>query len=181
MWRHNLKNWKEVDLQVCIFCLQEAEKRLHDILDESEKITSRSYTLIGILIPVLSVSLGTLLTANKYGSNFTLITLISIFCILIVGSCLYVLSKLVQSRNIWYNGTEPESIFQSEYLENENIPTQKVHKYLLISQLEIIQDKITNNKTVNSERIKIYSRCLYAVIATTLLMLSAILLIAVNH
>jgi hypothetical protein len=105
MWRHNLKNWENVDKEVYKFCFEQSEKQLKDILDDSEKITSRTYTLIGILIPVLSVCVGLILKSVLLKSKIDFVGWICVISILILGVCLFYLAGIIKKREVWFSGT----------------------------------------------------------------------------
>jgi len=179
MWRHNLKDWEKVNKEVYKFCLDQAEKRLKDIIEDSEKITSRSYTLIGVLIPLLSICVGIILKYIISNSPLDLIVYMSIISVLIIGYCLWSLSKLVGVRQIWSSGTEPVNIVKSEYLEIESLIDDEPLKFLYLSEIEQIQHKIDQNNIINHKRIKKFSNCLQVTIISSVSIIICILFLAI--
>lgn len=179
MWRHSLKNWENVDKDVYKFCFEQAEKRLKDVLDDSEKITSRTYALIGILIPVLSVCVGIVLKSLVLKSGMGFLGTISIISILILGGCLFFLASIIKERDVWFSGTEPQDILLSHYVEVDTLENDEPVKYMYLSEMEQIQHKIESNKTVNEQRIGIFSKCLIVVVITTIAALASILSLSI--
>lgn len=178
MWRHNLKNWENVNKDVYKFCFEQSEKRLKDVLDDSEKITSRTYSLIGILIPVLSVCLGIVLKSILMKSEFGFIGGICIISILILGVCLFFLASIIKKREVWFSGTEPQDILLSHYVEIDTLVDDEPLKYMYLSEMEQIQHKIESNKSSNEKRIGIFSKCLTTIVVTTVIVLASILSLA---
>jgi hypothetical protein len=175
MWRHSLKNWELVNKDVYKFCFEQAEKRLKDVLDDGEKITNRAYTLIGILIPVLSVFVGVLLKNFSSKTVFDFVSILSLLGIVVLGICLFLLSRLIKVREVWFSGTEPQDIILSHYLEIDSLTEDESLKYMYLSEIESIQHKIDQNKLANEQRIRIFSNCLTVVIITTIVALSSLL------
>jgi hypothetical protein len=179
MWNTDLKHWKKVNKEVYKFCLEQGEKRLKDIIDDSEKITSRSYTLIGVLIPVLSICVGIVLKYVIDKTTFDLVVYLSIICVPILGCCLWHLSKLVGIRRIWHAGTEPKNLCKSEFIEFDSFKEEDAIKYLQLSEIEQIQYKIDENKNVNYERMRVFNNCLTTAITATIIILTSILCLAI--
>ncbi len=179
MWKSELKDWEKVDKEVYKFCLDQAEKRLINVIDDSEKITSRAYTLIGVLIPILSICVGIVLKYVNGNSHFDFIVYLSIICVILLGYCLWKLSKLVGVRRIWYSGTEPRNLCKSEFIEADGLIDDEPIKFLMKSEIEQIQHKIDQNSLVNYSRIGVFSNCLKVAITTTILILTCILSLAI--
>lgn len=179
MWNTNLKDWEKVNKEVYKFCLDQAEKRLKDVIDEGEKITSRSYTLIGVLIPVLSICVGIVLKYVIGNATFDLVVYLSIICVVILGYSLWQLSLLISIRKVWNNGTEPMNLCKSEFIDFGFRNEEDTIKYLMLSEIEQVQHKIDNNKTINSIRIVKFSNCLKISIATTITILISLLCLAI--
>jgi hypothetical protein len=179
MWRHKLNDWETINKDAYKFCFEQSEKRLKEILDDGEKITIRTYTLIGIIIPLLSVTLGVFFKSIGGRKEFSSIEIVCIASTLILGGCVFYLSKLIRARKIWYSGTQPMDIVQSQYLEKKDWTDEEGLKYLYLSEMEMIQDKITNNKNENEKRIDVFNTCLKVVIISAIGTLTSILILSV--
>lgn len=164
MWVHDLKDWENVNLDAYKFIFDQGEKRLSQILDESEKITSKAYTLIGIVIPILSLAIGYLIERHEVIYKPLLYILSGV--IIIISLCLILLWILIRRRNIWYLGTEPQLIATSAYLESVDLQDEETVKCLYLDGLTHIQAKITSNKEVNRKRITIFSTCLSLILVS---------------
>lgn len=180
MWRHNLKDWEKVNKDVFEFCFNQAEKRLKEVLHDSEKITDRIYTLIGIVTPLLSICVGVVLKHIIEKTKFDFIVYLSVVCVIVLGGCVWQLTKAVSARNNWLSGTEPRNILQTEYVEIKSLVDDEPIKYMYLSELEAIQYKIDQNQIVNVKRIGVFNKCLKIVILTTCLALAGILTLAVT-
>ena len=181
MWRHSLKNWENVSKDCYDFAFQQGEKRLKDILDESEKITTRTYALIGIVVPIISINLGVLINNLNNKDVSIVLSLFSIVTTLVLGLCLWFLYELISSRDTWYNGTEPKSIVKSEFMELENLVNDEPVKNLIKGELEIIQQKIDCNSQINANRIITFSICLKIIIVTTIAAIVSLLLFFMSN
>jgi hypothetical protein len=164
MWRHSLKNWEDVGVDCYRFAFEQGEKRLKDVLADSEKITSRAYVLVGIAIPLFSTSFSVFVKQALSGNIFKLQTLFAIAPCVVLIFVLYQLLGLLGIRNNWLNGTEPKSMVQSEFMEREDFVFDEPIKALMLGEIEIIQQKIDENSLVNSSRMIVYLRCLKAIV-----------------
>jgi hypothetical protein len=174
MWNAELSNWKSVSKDMYKYFLDSSEKRLKEILDESEKITTRSYSLLAFVIPVVSLSISSLVM-GKVEFNFSLF--LNLICL--GSSCyvIYVLVKLVNAREVWYLGTEPIDIVNDSFTTHETLTQEELEKALYLSEIEQIQHKITCNKVVNDERIEDFKECLI----TSVIVLSVTLVVIYFH
>ena len=157
MWESNLSEWKSVPIEKYKFYFETGEKRLKEVLDEAEKITSRSYSLIAITIPILSLSIAELL---KNFSQPTSLTLLSVLAIILTSYILFSLIKVVNVRDVWYLGTEPCQIVNDTFNKSDRLSQDDLTKALYLSEIEQIQHKVSSNKEVNSKRIAKFKLCL---------------------
>jgi hypothetical protein len=163
MWKSELKDWENVGTESYKFCLSQAEARLSSVLGNSEKITSRSYTLISIIIPIVAVCVGGVLNISSKEDKSYPIIILSIVSGLVLIGCLYFLITLIQKRDIWDIGIIPKDIVKSEYLEFDGLTNEETLKYLYLSQIEEVQHKIESNESVDKGRIETFNRCLWAI------------------
>lgn len=157
MWKSKLSDWKSIPVDRYKIFFELAEKRLKDILDESEKITSRSYSLIALIIPVLSLSIAELLK-NYQAPN--ILTIIATIGIVLSSWTLYSLIQIINVRDIWYFGTEPLDILIDDFNSSESLSQEELTKALYLSEIEQTQHKISSNKKVNNTRISKFKTCL---------------------
>ena len=156
MWNSNLSNWKNVPTETYKFFYESGEKRLKEILDEAEKITSRSYSMIGLTIPVLSLSIAELI---KNYERPDVLTLLAVLAIVVSGFILYKLIQIVNVRDVWYLGTEPEKIVTDDFTVSNSLSQDELTKALYLSEIEQIQHKVSSNKNVNNQRIDKFKSC----------------------
>jgi hypothetical protein len=157
MWKATLSKWDEVSIDLYKLYYDLGEKRLHEILDESEKITTRSYALMGLVVPVGSFLIPFL--NDKASASFPFWLGILVFLLLMV-----VIGKMIQNisaRNIWYSGTEPIEIVKDEFATPPDLEKDEPLKANYLSELSQIQYKIEQNKVVNKKRIESFKTSLF--------------------
>lgn len=171
MWKADLLNWKDVSEDLYKYFFDAGEKRLKEILDESEKITSRAYSLIGFIIPISSITLAQLISDFGYNCK-SYITLLSL---LISIYLLFQLLKVINVRNTWYLGTEPQEIVTDNFTSFPGLSETEIKKALYLSEIEHIQEKITANKQINNDRIEKFRHCLITSFVTLSIMLAVLI------
>lgn len=158
--------WKNVEIPVYKFVYENAEKRLQHEIDLAEKITLRSYVLMGILLPLITSLAGVVMHLTPYSIMFY------VACVITLAS--FVLLRYVYKSAgphlVWQNGFEPKRLFEPTFIDTNKYNSNEVMlKLLYVTELEKIQNKILQNQQVNQQRIKLFSNCLTGVIVLILL------------
>lgn len=164
MWRHTLKDWELVPKDSYKFILEQSDKRLKDILDDGEKITSRAYGLIGIIAPLFATAIGVILKKYSEDSVNQMLFVISVIDAIVLSVCLYFLFQIIKVRAVWNAGTEPKKVLLPEYVEIPNLDDEEKVKYLFLSEIEQNQHRIDSNRSVNLKRIETFKNCLIATV-----------------
>lgn len=166
-WEAVVNDWELIDIDSYKLFLSEADKLLKDITDDSEKITTRVYGVIGILIIIYSAIIGALI---KYISDDEYRNIIPSFCIeaLILSYVFYKLYKLIRPREIFRIGTAPKEIFVSKYYDKDEYEGDDKIKRVYLHIIEQYQDKIDRNEDLNQLRIKDFNSSLQWIIYSLL-------------
>ncbi|MDQ3110126.1 MAG: hypothetical protein M3R17_09540 [Bacteroidota bacterium] len=179
MWTPDIKEWQNISIDVYKFCYQQGEERLNTLISDGEKITNKCYTLIGLLLPVLSICLG-MLIKDISKPILSLEVILSIIAVIILGGCVFYLTKLIRSRPGYPSGIEPEKIFCAAQLEFEGLEEEeKLLKSVYYNEMQHIQYKIEKNRTSNAARIATFDKVLYTIIITTIIFLGSVLSLTV--
>lgn len=176
-WEIDIIDWEKVPLDAYKLCFEQGQKRLETIINDGEKITNRSYSIITLMIPVLTICLGIIINSIKKGFG-SIEVIVSIIVIAVMCFCFYQLSKLILPRREFSNYIEPIEIVNSKRLEPTDLTEDEIIKSIYFNEMTNIQEKIDQNKITNQSRIKIFKKCLITMFLTTIILLTTILLIA---
>lgn len=173
-WKADIAQWSKIDIEIYKLCFDQGQKRLNTLVEDGEKITNRSYALVGILVPLLGICMGTLINYIK-NHEFGFGIVVSIAGTTSFTICLYYLSQLIRPRSEHHTYIEPKDIFVSEQLEFEFKSPDHNIKSLYFNELQHIQTKIDFNKNVNASRVQSFDFCLRAMIITAIILIIATL------
>ena len=177
MWNNTVKDWELIEDKTYDFIQSEADKKLKDSLEESEKITNRSYGLIAIMIVVFGALLGKVISYTGEDNN-------RYFIIVLIGSLIlayifYNLYTLIKKRDAYSYGTDPSILFSPELLEYPNDNADDRHRRVALYNLEQTQYKITKTEIANEERINKFNNSLelfiYSLIGLAIVSLLAVI------
>ena len=181
-YRIELKNWKTANLESLKFILEHGLEHLEQTVEISNKITARAFTILSVLIPVLSVMLGILFnyqfekTENMPPEGLMIVSVILIFPLLY---CLVLLIRLIFPRLIQPLGRPPAELDDPDYLENPEYNKNQQYLLMIINEIDNCQNKIAFNDASNTKRIKLFKTALWVIVitlalATFLLILSSL-------
>jgi hypothetical protein len=147
----NIDKWYEVKLESYKFIFTQAEKKLEDILTESESITNKSIKMIAYIGAMFAFFVGFI--SQKHLSIYHQCHIIILF-VLDVSLCIYLtFPKEVKGRGFIPNELIPERFDDKEDSDYQ----EQLINYCAIVKLErdikIMRDK-------NSNRAKVYLACL---------------------
>lgn len=161
-WSINIEKWEEINPESAKFILEQGEKFLGQTLEIGEKISSRAFSLILILITLVSALTG--YSINKYLTENVLsgLIIVNTLYILILIVILYFLFMIIFPRLTYVSGRKPSDIAIPDFLENEKPESNVKHLALVLNEIENCQFKIDANEKQNEERITQLKRCITA-------------------
>lgn len=149
-WQTDIKDWTLVTKDIVTFYLSQAESCLKMSLEVHNIITLRAFTILSILIPTITLSIGYLL---KQPNKHTVIAAIA----LVAGVlCLVPLIILIFPRLWMQLGRQPKDFFTSTVIDTEvSLPPDHLYVGIVMNEIENIQDKISFNERSNYRRLKL--------------------------
>lgn len=152
MWKPPIKDWEKISHQSYAFIFEQSKGRFEEIMSESETITSRALTLIGIYAGFLAGFLS--LFFNDSTKK------IVIWHPLLLGflyiADIVLLISLLWGKRMVNRGSPPNEIFipgieSSDYTEKDQL------SFLYHNEISRYQARIDLNKEVNTKRHNIYT------------------------
>jgi len=180
IWASGIRRFeKQVELDEVKFAFEQAEKRLNDTIEDSQRILSRVNIVITIYagsLVFLGGHIGAILlnknidrirTVNidtfiKYHVTFIPACVLSVTLILL----LFKLAYHLLSINFYSVGSQPKDLFVREYYQEDNSELSTIIK-MYLGELESYQDRVTRNLTKNKKRWSELNFIIYGAIAGT--------------
>lgn len=145
------KNWKEIPIDSAKFILTESKDYLEYTLNESDKITNRSFSLLLLISTILSAIIG--FTYSKIGNQeFNKIIYINFSLIILLSFTIIYLGKLIFPRKIMAKGRIPFELTKPEFLNNQKLNKEQNYLAFVIQEIENCQIKISFNLKSNEKR-----------------------------
>lgn len=150
-WSTDIQNFDNVSIDDAKFIFSQAEKRLDDTVKVSDAITSRSYTIITLLVGILS-AISSLFLKNLIERGFlyyqTTLTLVSV---IYLTGCLSLLIWNISATQYWTLGSDPKLLAQDIFFKDG--VTEKLRSvYLYVNEIENYQERIEINLQKNRTR-----------------------------
>jgi hypothetical protein len=176
-WKINAEYKKKINLDLANFLLDQAEKALKNTTETADKITTRAFTLLLILIPILSTIIGLLIASIKVSAKTNRLD-IGFFTVLILvgGGIIYQLLKLIYPRDFMGVGRQPNEIIVSDMLNNELDETKRLLAFKF-NELKNCQHKISYNRQQNEKRILALTKILSLIVISAALALTVYLIL----
>ena len=144
-------SWKTISIDSINFVLSEAKDYLDYTIKESDKITSRAYSIVLLLFAILSGTIG--YTFNKVShSDFSKIILLNFCLSFVMIFLLFHLGRLVFPRKLMVKGRLPRKIALKEFLLTPELSKEENYLSFIIQEVENTQVKIDYNLTCNKKR-----------------------------
>jgi hypothetical protein len=176
MWQTDIQDWTKITKDMVNFYLNQAEAELKSTLDLHDKITTRAFALLTILIPITTLTIGYIIRqiAEKNADKYLLA--VAVVCLYATISCLYLLIRLVFPRQWLSSGRPPKDIFTSQMIDTPHEYTDE-QRYvgIVMREIENIQYKITFNDATSIPRL--YSLRVVIITLSTTFFLIALLLV----
>ena len=177
-WKLSLENWEGTNVESLKYILQEAQKNLSHTLKENDKLTARGFTLLSIIIPIVSLSLAFLLKdiLDAEGQVHHIMRYFVLGTLIILTFCLFFLIRVIFPRNIMYDGREPIDI-APEFLESNELSQEQLYPALLIGEIEVFQQKIDWNNKQNFRRIKQLKTTIWVISCTLAMVILSLIVL----
>ena len=146
-WKPDFSKWYNVNKDSYKFIFEQAEKRLEDILSESESITNKSIKMATAVVAMFAFFIGFLIQKSiplGYNSIF-----IGLF-IINVSAIVY----LIFPKEVKLRGLTPKILIPSNLDADEDKDVQA--EMLYYSAIRLLQDNIDFMLDKNSFRAKVY-------------------------
>lgn len=151
------------------FYVSQAEKKLKSVTELADRLTSRGYQLLSVLLAVLTGFGWVLSVENSFG--LTVISIVGIStCTL---CCLILFFKVISAYPVFYEGREPADMDIDSFIEFYHKKGMDSGQYVNIvaDELEVIQQKIAFNLENLTRRQKYFSLCFDLIITGIMLCL----------
>lgn len=175
IWRTDIKDWSKINKDLINFYLNQAESELKASLDVHDKVTQRAFTILTILIPILSLSFGYLIRQISEHNTDKFLLVIAIICLIAVIFALYNLIRLIFPRHWMIIGRQPKEIFVSSLVDNDTLTPEQLHIGIVMGEIENIQYKIDSNWIQNEERLKILKQVIWIIVSTLIFIIVLII------
>lgn len=160
-WVTDIENFENITVEDAKFLFSQAEKKLDDTIKVSDTITARSYSIITVLVGILTAVSGVFLkSVLEKGINRSELILESVGVIYLIG-CLLFLIWNVSATKYWTLGSEPQHLCRNKFFEDD-LPKNLISVYLYINEIENYQERITVNLEKNRNRFLILRNVLVA-------------------
>lgn len=158
------ENENKLSINEAKFILEQAEKSLKEIGDQSQVIVQRTTTLTtliaGVLITIIAFSVQRLETEK----SIDVIFIVSIIAIIYLLYLCFGLVKNIKGRDYYPIGSEPQTLLIDKFFEAPNDKIREVWFY--ITEIRRYQEKIDFNKYTNENRWEKFNKHLWQVAAT---------------
>lgn len=166
-WKPDFEKWYNVNKDAYKFIFSQAEKKLEDVLSESESITNKSIKLVTAVVAMFAFFVGFLIQKNipiGYNSIFIILFIIN------VGGVLFLIfPKEVKGRGFVPSELLPERLDSPDDKEYQE-------EMLYYSAIVKLEDDIQSMRQKNSGRANIYLASL--ILALLLLVSGATFIVA---
>lgn len=157
-------DWRTINLDVLKEIQRMGEQRAQDSFDTIAAIRQRSFVIISILIPILSIMI-TAAAANPepaYSLMAAAATLVAVFCI-------WQLGQLLMPKNTAVAGRPPSEVAAAAYLYPEDIDKQAQYAEFLMSEIRGIEFKIQFNEQVITAHLATFQRVVHLILVSAVL------------
>lgn len=166
-WKPDFKKWYNVDKEVYKVAFEQGEKRLEDILSESESITNKAIKMIAAVVAMFAFFVS-FLVKNQIPIGYNVVFM-GIFIINVVTILWLIFPKRIKNR-----GIEPKVFFAKDFDNEEDKAFQQ--QLLYYSGVVILQNNIDFMIARNEVRAKVYLAC--SIMALLLLIAGSTLIIS---
>lgn len=176
IWRTDIQNWTRINKDLINFYLNQAEAELKASLDVHDKVTQRAFTILTILIPVLSISFGYLIRQMSEHNADKFLLVIAILVLIAASVALFFLIQLIFPRQWMILGRQPKEILISAAVDsNDELTPEQLYVGIVMGELENIQYKIDYNWAYNIQRLKILKTVIWIISSSVFVVITLII------
>lgn len=150
-WKTDIEKFENLTLEDVKFLFSQAEKKLDDTIKVSEAITTRSYTIITLLVGILTATTGILLKSLIENGVRYYQSILLMAAIVYLISCLLLLIWNISATKYWTLGSEPKYLSRNIFFTDE-IAKELRTIYLYMNEIEFYQERIEINLEKNHTR-----------------------------
>ncbi|AXG68123.1 hypothetical protein KORDIASMS9_00313 [Kordia sp. SMS9] len=157
------ENWKSISIDSALFILNESKDYIDYTLKESESITSRSYSLVLVLVTLLSAIIGYTYSKVVEGELSNIIYINFFFIFTIVMLVIY-LSIIIFPKKMIVKGRMPKELALKNVLITPKLTDKQNYLAFIIQEIENSQHKIDFNLRKNALRRSKLKMTMYTII-----------------
>jgi len=161
-WHPDFKRWYDVNKEAYKLVFEQAEKKMEDVLSESESITNKSIKMVSAVAAMFAFFVGFLVQQNMaigYNAIF-----IIVFVVNVTGILFLIFPKEVRGRGVSPQKLLPQNL---DAEDDKNYQEQMIY----YSGIVILQDNIDFMNKKNTSRAKWY--LIWLIVALVLLVSGA--------
>jgi len=148
-YKIEIENWDKLGIENVNFVLKLSQVKEDYLLNVSDKITARAFSMVKILLPTVIILISLLIAEINKGV-FDLELIIFLVVNILTGMYLtYHFYKLTFPRVYYGQGREPNEIFENEKLIIKGNDSMLA---LTLCEIENSQNKVNKNKEQNIDR-----------------------------
>jgi hypothetical protein len=150
-WKPDFEKWYNVNIDAYKFVFEQAEKKLEDVLSESESITDKSIKMVAAVVAMFAFFVGFLIQ-KKIPIGYNAIFII-LFILNVTGIIFLIFPKEVKGR-----GFVPSELLPEKFDNHEDLKVQvELLHYCGVVKLE---EDIQLMRRKNASRSKLYLVCI---------------------
>ena len=169
-WHTDIQDWTKLTKDTVNFCLSQAELSLKSSIEASDRISTRAFSILTVVIPIITLSIGYLFKQITEHNADNYILSLAIFCLFFCFMSLFFLIRIIFPRNWMSLGGQPKEIFTSNMLDNDFEPELKFIA-IVMGEIQAIQLKIDFNRASNYKRLN-YLKAVIWILSITFLIAS---------
>lgn len=168
------ENWKAIPIQSAKHILELSKERVEFTLEESLRITNRSFSIIILLTSLLSLLIG--FTFNRILNNEIIpFDYLNVIYTIIISIQIIMLLTLLLPKKLQVKGHVPRILARKEFLYTSKLTADENYLAYVINSIEHNQTAIDTNSPVNLRR----SNTLKTILWSISLMIPAYILLAI--
>lgn len=175
-WSLEISDWTKSNVKSLELIHTKANEAFNYTTNVADKVSSRAFTFISIIVPIISLIIGLLGNQIVEPTKSIPSTVLIVALIICVPSVLSLgaLIWMIFPKKFMHAGREPKKLAIPQFIQDDNFSSDEQYLSLLISEIEDLQLKIDYNKLINSKRLKVLKWVLRIISAS--LFLSIIIL-----
>ncbi len=158
-WRIEIEDWRSISVSAAKTIFEEAKEHFDFTHEIAEKITSRAFSLLILLVPIFSLYIGLFIRIDK---ATTPEAILYVLVALVFVVCLMMLLYIIFPHLYMFPGREPKELFEGNFFDLE-LEDQELA--IVLNEIEACQFKIDVNSKSNSRRLQLLKWVIYVLVA----------------